>query len=157
MSSALNRQVQKALAATLKLHGFLKDGPTWRHPYPDTITVLNLQGSQWGPSFYLNLGVYFRALGTDDKPLEHRCHIRIRLCDVVPEQGRLRQLLDFEQPMADSVRFGELERLVASTAVPWLERVSTLKGAREYLLDPAPRMPLVSASARQLLDVPSGV
>ena len=62
MPSENNRLMQKALATALEQHGFRKQGATWRKQYGDAIGVLNLQGSQWSPSFYINLGgVLLRA------------------------------------------------------------------------------------------------
>jgi hypothetical protein len=64
---------EKALAFSLKLRGFRKTGPTWRRRSDDVTAVVNLQGSQWGPSAYVNLGVYFHAVGDKPKPLERNC------------------------------------------------------------------------------------
>lgn len=157
MPSDLNKQIQRILAPALRARGFTKTGATWRKAYPDAIAVLNLQGSQWGPSFYVNLGIYLRALGTNEKPLEYDCHIRTRLDELVPDRARLAQLLDFDQPMADPDRFGEVVRAVSEYAVPWLDHVSSIIGAREYCRSAHPRSPWLTADARQLLQLSPGV
>src|SRR5438093_235721 len=88
MSSQHNKQLQQTLAPLLKAHGFTKEGPTWRKRFPESIAVFNIQGSQWGVSFYINLGIYFIALGQNERPLEYHCHVRARLDEVVPDRAR---------------------------------------------------------------------
>ena len=68
----------------LKELGFKKSGLNWRRSLPDLVHVVNIQRSQWGPEFYINLGVYITALGSDDQPRHNRCHIRARL----PHDGK---------------------------------------------------------------------
>lgn len=63
----------------LKALGFKKSGLNWRRSTEDVIQVLNIQKSQWGPEFYINLGVYIIPLGPEDKPPHNRCQIRTRL------------------------------------------------------------------------------
>src|SRR5262245_38923985 len=109
MASEKSKWLQQALAPALKQRGFKKSGATWRKWSAEAIGVLNLQGSQWGPSFYINLGVYFRALGDRDQPTECHCHIRTRLGALVPDWRRLDALLDFEQPVLDDIRARDLE------------------------------------------------
>lgn len=68
-----------AVAPLLKDHGFKKSNATWRKNLGETLAVFNVQKSQWGAVYYINLGVYFRALGTETNPTENRCHIQARL------------------------------------------------------------------------------
>jgi hypothetical protein len=132
VASEDNRRLQRALAPTLKARGFRKSAATWRKYVADATAVVNLQGSQYSPSFYLNLGVYFRAVGDRTDPLEHHCHIRTRLSDLVPDRQRLAELLDFERPVPGHIRFTELERLLVDHGLPWLELVATREGALAY-------------------------
>lgn len=155
MPSEENKKLQLALAPALKTRGFTKERATWRKPNAGSICVLNLQGSQWGPSFYVNLGVYFRALGTKNSPTEYHCHLRARLTDLVSERERVNDLLDFEKTIPPEVRFKELEEAILSHGIPWLDRVSTIPGARGYCLDA--KAPRVTGDASQLLGLSSGV
>ena len=152
--SEVNKRFQLAFIDELKARGFRKAGPTWRKPAGDAITVFNLQGSQFGPSVYVNLGVYFRPLGELERPNEYQCHLRARLSILVPDAVRLRDLLDLERPIPDDVRFAELRQLVADYALPWLERTATREGAREWVA--AGPNAFVHREARQYLEVPVG-
>ena len=156
MASENSKRLQQALAPALKERGFKKSGATWRKVSDEGIGVLNLQGSQWGPSFYINLGVYFRALGDRDQPTEYHCHVRTRLTELVPDRERLNALLDFEKPVQEGVRVRELETLVVEHGLPWLHRVSTIEGAREYCSSQAPRSPWVTKEAREFLETAHG-
>jgi hypothetical protein len=134
----------------LKLAGFKKSGATWHRAGVSEIAVVNLQGSQWGPQFYVNLGVYFRELGTKAKPCEAECHIRSRLDAHVPDRTRLNQLLDFEANIPIEVRGRELEVLLKNGGLPWLELVATKQGAKEWC-ERHPRSPFAMGVLREHL------
>ncbi|MBE7466314.1 MAG: DUF4304 domain-containing protein [Planctomycetes bacterium] len=156
MASENNKWLQRVLGPAAKLRGFKKSGATWRKEAVDAIGVLNLQGSQWGPSFYINLGVYFRALGDHDQPSEYHCHVRTRLSELVPDRERLNTLLNFERPVEDNVRARELEALVLKYGLPWLDTVSTVEGAREYCCSLVSKSPWVTKEARAFLESAHG-
>lgn len=71
---------------------------------------------QYGPSFYLNLGVYFRAVGARTDPLAYHCHIRTRLSKLVPTDSVSLNSLTSSNPVPDHVRFAELENLLVDHA-----------------------------------------
>lgn len=71
----------KSLAPFLKAVGFKKKRGSWHREQDDLIHVVNIQGSQWGADFYLNIGVYLKALGQESRPPEYRCHFRSRLSE----------------------------------------------------------------------------
>jgi hypothetical protein len=152
--SELNKRFQLAFIDELKARGFRKTGPTWRKSWGDAITVFNLQGSQFGPSVYVNLGVYFCPLGELERPNEYQCHLRARLSMLVPDADRLRDLLDLDRPIPDDVRFTELRHLAVDYALPWLERTATREGAKAWVT--AGPNAFVHVKAREYLGVPVG-
>jgi len=99
-------------------------GATWFLDEGDFIRVFNIQGSQWSKCFYLNLGIYVKALGDIEKPKEYDCHFRARLGDFVPDRNRFNKLLDFENEIDDASRLSELKALI-QYAFDWLERYSS--------------------------------
>ena len=151
MPSQNNKRLQQTFAPLSNGRGFKKDGPTWRKRFPEAIAVFNIQGSPWGASFYINLGVYFSALGQKQRPLEYQCHVRARLDRVVDDRARCLELLDFERSIPDAHRFAELSAAVCEAAVPWLERIATPAGAKAYLAANSARTPWVTADAREYL------
>ena len=156
MASENNKFLQRALAPELKLYGFKKSGATWRQRSDEAISVLNLQGSQWAPSFYINLGVYFRGLGNREQPAEYECHIRARLDALVSDRARLNSLLDFDVRYEDPVRALELTSIVVQSAVPWLRRVSSVSGARAFCASQTPESAWVTPDVRAYLEAAHG-
>lgn len=150
-----NKCLQAALAGVMKNHGFRKTGATWRKTYPESIGVVNIQGSQWGPSFYINLGVYFVSLGERVKPNEYECHIRCRLDELVPDRDRLNQILNFEIGIDSTVRDRELESALGVNGIRWLDHCSTVVGAAEYARGLPTRSPWITKNARALLGLPA--
>jgi hypothetical protein len=78
---------KKAIAPTLKSAGFKRAGTTWRRNQQESIAVFNVQKSQWGGDVYVNLGTYFRALGSNALPMEYNCQVRVRL--EIEEPGKV--------------------------------------------------------------------
>lgn len=150
MTSANSKLLQQALAPVLKAAGFKKTGATWHRHHPGEVAVVNLQGSQWGPQFYLNLGVYFRELGAKPRPCEAECHIRSRLEAHVPDYRRVHQLLDFEYEIDIEARGKELAGLIRDDGIPWLDQVATRDGARRWC-EKHPRSPFMAGVLRQYL------
>jgi hypothetical protein len=131
MASENSKRMQRGLAPALKARGFAKTGATWRKQNDETVRVFNIQGSAWGPHFYVNLGIYFRALGDRDRPRENHCHIRTRLSELVPDRSRLNALLDFETAFDKDARIQEVVAHVVEFGLPWLDALSTIEGACE--------------------------
>ena len=78
------------------------------------IQTINVQGSQWSMSFYLNRGIYNSALGDKTTPSEYDCHIRNRVGDVADDLTRYNQLLDLENDFPADDRFRELNEIIAT-------------------------------------------
>ena len=124
MAADEKRDFVKAIAPTLKSQGFKKKDATWHRASDEFIETFNVQGSQWSKSFYLNLGIYIRALGDKTTPPQCRCHIRNRVADLVDDRARYNELLDLENSISAAQRFRELNEIIAGKAIPWLEEFS---------------------------------
>jgi len=127
MPSDEKRELVKAIAPTLKSHGFKKKDATWHRLQNGFIQTINVQGSQWGKSFYLNLGIYITALGNEIAPPEYHCHIRNRVGNVVENLARYNELLDFENSIPNELRYRELLVIIETKAIPWLVEFSEHK------------------------------
>lgn len=117
----------RTFANLLKPLGFKKHGRTWHRVTPDAIHTINVQRSQWGSEYYLNVGTYLRALGKEMTPPEFRCHVRSRIDSperqavvLVEECG-----LWFEQ-------FGTIDALVAHLKTDSLPPATTV-AAKDWL------------------------
>ncbi len=143
MSSSENKLLQQALAPAFKAVGYRKIGATWRLDDNEFIRVFNIQGSQFSKTFYLNLGIYIRALGDSVAPTEAHCHVSRRLSDVVPSRERLHALLDFEQPIPNGQRTLELAGIIEQYAIPWLTNHASISSLRSLLAETGGRGLLV--------------
>jgi hypothetical protein len=141
--------IAAALAPLLKAAGFTKQRLTWHRATAEVVGVLNAQQSQWSDCYYLNLGLYLRALGPLTHPPEHQCQVRVRLDELVPDRHRLHRLLDFEDTAAGDGRVAELAALVGGYGVPWL--VAHADEAAVAGLVAGGSVPLVTVDAREHL------
>lgn len=111
--------------------GFSKEGGSWYRVTDDVITVVELQKSQYGLQYYVNIALWLRLLGEANMPKEHVCHVRTRLSRLVGnEAGRLEALLDLDVPMQESERAGKLASFLAGHLGPVLEAVASLDSLR---------------------------
>jgi len=118
---------------------------------------MNLQRSQWGPQYYLNLGLWLLHLGETSNPREDECHIRIRAGELLSlqEAGWDDALLDLETPWDDEKRAMKI-KATAEAFRALLETMSSLHGIKELyragLLDDA----AIVKEARALLEQEEG-
>jgi hypothetical protein len=115
----LQKDLEQAIARILKPLGYAKRGATWHRDRDALVSVLNLQKSQWGEDWYLNLGVYLKRLGDEARPSEARCHVRCRASSL---SGR-------EVPRDPAA----LAAMVEEVAVPWPDGLSTEEGVATFL------------------------
>ncbi len=134
--------------------GYAHKRTSWYNESSDSVAVINLQKSQWGGQFYVNLGVYFLTLGSDRFPAEHKCHLRLRLSPLSDSRlSALDDALNLEQAhLTDAERERILGEALTQVAVPWLQERRRVPDI--VLLDRADELSsvVVAASLRQLLD-----
>lgn len=136
------RSLEQAIGRVLKPLGYRKRASTWRRERDAVVSVLNLQKSQWGDDWYMNLGVYLKALGAEADPPEYRCHVRCRAATL----GKREMPRDPDG----------LATLTQDVAVPWLEALSTTQGIAAFLSSDESRVCTVSARVAEVLAPTSG-
>lgn len=133
MASEEKKKLESILKPALKAYGFRKKAGTWWRHQDDFIQVVNIQGSQWSKRFYLNLGVYIKALGDKEWPAEYDCHVRVRLSSIA-DSALVNELLNYEEVLKEKER-EIISEIVVKEGIPWLERCSSIEGAKaEYTL-----------------------
>ncbi|MER8748416.1 DUF4304 domain-containing protein [Mesorhizobium sp. M1050] len=99
--------IVQSLAETASRYGFRGVRATnFYREWPETICLLNLQKSSWGPQFYVNSAVWFKRLGPERRPKEYNCHVRWRV-DSQMEDNQSKaftQALNLEYPLPDDHR-----------------------------------------------------
>jgi hypothetical protein len=116
-----------------RLAGMTKRSGTWYRQRGDVIAVLNLQRSQYSPLYYVNLAWWLCALGPDQFPSDHKCHVRMRADgDARESWARMAELLDLERDIPEEARASALGTLMRMEVLPFLidnasvERLKTL-------------------------------
>ena len=117
-----------------KANGFIRKGTTLRRDQAETIAVVNLQGSQWGGRYYVNVALWLKTLGgdSDSLPYEHQCHLRTRLGYLVPDERELLELLDMANGIDAGERATRLQRLLDEYLTPMLQETDTIALLREH-------------------------
>lgn len=107
---SVRNTVQVAFDESCKSLQFEKRRGAWYRRGEDLVTVVDLQKSQYGPQYYINLGLWLIGLEGDAHPKPVACHVRTRLASVVGEREELelKQLLDLESPVPDKERHDRL-------------------------------------------------
>lgn len=131
--SAMNgNAIQSSFDAFMASEGFRKRSGSWYRRSNDVITVVELQKSQYGPTYYINVAVWLLALGdVKNPPKERTCHVRTRLSRLVgTREDRLAYLLDLDTDLPDEDRKAELTGFLGTELTPILEVVDSLHGLR---------------------------
>jgi hypothetical protein len=148
------RELANTLDQILAPAGFRRRNDTWYKTNEDTITLVDLQKSQWGGQYYVNLGVYLRVLGRTTSPPEHLAHIRARLGSIAGDDASaIEEALDLERSsISAEQRASTIAKFLRTLALPYLAERSALPRLRrlhaEGRLGPA----MVLKSARDVLE-----
>jgi hypothetical protein len=129
-----------AATAFGKEHGFRKKYRTWWRRQEETIAVYNVQGSAWGPQFYINVGLWLLPLEETESPAIEWCHIRTRLGTLIERAVGIDQLLDLSSDIPDTERTRKIIDIFNQYMLPAFNRCTTI----DALLDPG--NPMLSRS-----------
>jgi hypothetical protein len=107
----------------------------WYWRTEEVIVTCDLQKSQYGPSYYLNVGFYFRSIGNETHPKSSKCDIPMRAERLIGGQSGLSELLDLDKPIADDDRSLRLYTLLSDRLTPQIKKGATVEGLKEMLAD----------------------
>jgi hypothetical protein len=135
-----------------KANGFVRKGTTLRRDQAETIAVVNLQGSQGGGRYYINVALWLKILGgrSDSLPYEHECHLRTRLDDLVPDEHEVLELLDMANGIDAGERATRLQRFLDENLTPTLQETGTIALLRDHNY-PSRNYWLITGPAQALL------
>ena len=143
MTTPLDSVANAGLAPQLKAERFRKVGRTWRRRVePDqAIQIVNLQGSMFATAGLgraaLNVAVYFPVLAEllglgalTETPSEADAHLRRRAAMLKPEGRDTWIEFTADDPASIANAGADCLTLYRDFGAPWLDRVGTLRGAR---------------------------
>ena len=142
-----------AIGKSLKPAGFKRKSDTWFLSTDETISILNLQKSDFGRRYYVNIGVWLKCIGEVDVPKEYKCHIRFRWTSLIPQdEKQLERLLDLDdESVSDADRQCELCRLLEDYLLPFYSIAKTLDGLRMLFKSDNRPVCLVNVVAQEVL------
>ena len=110
--------------------GFTTKGSTAHRQSSDVIQVLDLQRSNYGRQYYINLGIALKSLGATNVLREEHCHIRVRLDSVADAGTDVARLLDLDQPFAVDERISSLELEAGTPIRQFFEATASLSALK---------------------------
>ncbi len=123
--------IQQTLDAFGTRAEMLKKSGTWYRSTDEVIQAVNLQKSQYGPSYYVNAGWSLRSLGDVKFPKDHQWHVSIRLESLAAERAdEVVELMDLKSGIPEGERSQRLQELFASELRPVLDRTLSIAGLR---------------------------
>jgi len=146
----MSTSIKSGFEQPLKNLQFVKKSGSWYADRQETVLVAELQRSDHGEKYYVNLAVWFKRFGDAKFPKEYQCHIRIRLTSLM--DGRIQKALDLEdQAISDTERAAILQTAMQEQGIPFLERCSTLEGVKSLLSDGSLSKAFVHRSVKGLI------
>ena len=129
----------------------------WYWRSDEVVAVVDLQKSQYGPKYYVNVAFWLRAVGDERWPKTWKSHIAMRIEDLPGvERDRVECLLDLESDVADEQRVDELSALLTTAVAPFIERGNSLVGLRSMIDDGTLKRWLLRVPAQEQLGVRPG-
>lgn len=143
-------ELRDCVVEELRSAGLKQRGRHWYLHGADAIAVAELQKSRWGNQFHLNLAVWLNLLGEKAHPREPECHIRTRLGGIGPQVTDA--ALNLDSTLSEVERRKRLSALLREHAIPFLQRCSSLEGARAVFREGLLRNALIVKEARAVLE-----
>src|SRR5215217_2212835 len=109
----MRNAVQRGFDQFGKQAGAEKKSGGWYWRSDDVVAVVDLQKSQYGAQYYVNVAFWLRALGNEPFPKSWKSHLQVRLGslpDVDPEAAE--RLFDLEHELPDEQRADAIAALL---------------------------------------------
>lgn len=133
---------------------FRRKGDTWYSESNDFHILINLQKSNWGKQFYLNLGVSIKGKPDGSLPQEKDCNLRVRLSELFLDQKYFDQIMDFENDQISiTIRKETIENAIANIAIPFLESINTISSMKERVSSGVIKLYWIDLDLKKILGI----
>ena len=146
--------LKKAFGETLHDAGFVSKSGSWYRSGSDAVVVLNLQKSDFGNYFYLNVGINLKALSDEPFPKSNQCHIGIRADNLVAEDDVLPLNMGINLDEGDDQYLKGFIDLMNMKVLPLIGEFLRLQQLREHYKKLTFKKALLFWQARELLEMP---
>ena len=154
----MNKPVKDILGDLLPEFGFTaKKGRNWYRDKGEVLHVIGLQKSNWGTLHYLNLAIWVKQLGEEDRPRFEQCHIQQRLGSIALHPSELEAALNEEDywKMDEGERARILKLEIANAEFVFYREMASVQSIRQYLLDGSRTQNLaVTRALKNALQIP---
>jgi hypothetical protein len=123
---------KKAIAEPLEKAGLIKKGQTWYLDGKDVLIATNLQKSDWGEKYYINIGFWLKGLGEAYFPPFNHCHLSYRAESLFPEQREL-ILIGCSLNQSDLEMLANLSQFINSRLIPYMKECTDEGKLRELM------------------------
>ena len=146
--------LQNAITELLSRHGFVRKSSTWYLDGAECLCLVDLQKSNFGQQYYLNLAITPKSLEKSSFPKEHQCHVRGRLSEIVSDKKSFESDLNLEEGGAPAEeKTARVVDAINSFALPILLDCQTLAGIKEKYAAGIFKRFLVTLKMKQLIGV----
>lgn len=144
------RHFKTEIGRILEQSGFRRRGQSWLWNGPDGIAVVNLQRSNWANEYYVNIGIWLKALGGSQLPEIHECHLSFRLESLFPDH---RELILVGCSLEDSSEeiLADLSKFFQEEVIPFVKQCTRLEVLRNFMFEGRLKQGLMTKDARELL------
>lgn len=111
----------------LKKDGFKKVGCSWYRQKNNFVQVFNIQASQFGEEFYVNVAIGFPELISTETPAEHKCQVRSRINHRKIDAAKVA-----DEAIFWFLKYDSLDKLIKHLDKKTLPATTTIQ-AKEYL------------------------
>lgn len=147
--------VQLAFDSFGRNQRYHKKSGSWYCSLEDVVQVLDLQRSQYGPVYYVNIALWLLAIEPADQPKEWNCHIRTRLSQLlIHREKEIGELLDLSVDMSSTDRQARLIDILETDTLPLLFACRTIEGLRSEPGMTFLSRSLINGAAQRVLGIP---
>lgn len=145
------KEFKQSIGKFFREEGFLGKGQSWYLSGDAAIVVIGAQKSDYDEKYYLNVGVWLKALGANEFPKEHHCHIQSRLESLFPDyMESIETACSLDR--GSSEKLVELVGFLRSELVPFCRRCLNVDDLKDLLSSGRFSRGLVMKVARDVLE-----
>ena len=146
-------EIQQEFDKFAKSLRMAKHSGSWYRTCGDVDQVLELQKSQFGRNYYVNVALWLRTLGDTKFPKENQCHVRARLETLAADSAsELACLLDLDCYIPDGERQSLLREFLQRRLQPFLDRATSVQALRGLHREGILRSAAIRGPALSLLE-----
>lgn len=125
-------ELSKIIHQKLKPLWYVKKWSTWNINFDEVIWILNLQKSQWGDQFYINVWLYVKNEAKNEFITYDDCFMRLwyRLEKLIRDKN-IPEIIDFEN-LGEAKWISQTEYLIVTYVLPFFQNNNSKQKITEF-------------------------